>query len=71
MTFNVRGSYHRDGLNTWNNRAPLNVETIKHHAPHLIGFQELQGGNLETYQEVLRSGWNSGSPSRQGCYSQS
>ena len=53
MTFNVRGSYYKDGLNAWENRAPLNVETIKHYAPHLIGFQELQGGNLETYQEKL------------------
>jgi endonuclease/exonuclease/phosphatase family metal-dependent hydrolase len=53
MTFNVRGSNYRDGLNVWENRAPLNVETIKHYALHLIGFQELQGGNLETYQEKL------------------
>src|SRR3954465_5350356 len=53
MTFNVRDSYHRDGINAWDNRGPLNVETIKHHAPHLIGFQELQGGNLDTYQERL------------------
>ena len=53
MTFNVRGSYYRDGFNAWEHRAPLNVETIRHYAPHLIGFQELQGGNLETYQEKL------------------
>jgi hypothetical protein len=54
MTFNVRGSFNKsDGINAWNNRAALNVETIKQHAPHLIGFQELQGGNLETYQERL------------------
>ena len=53
MTFNVRGSYHEDGVNAWNNRAPLNVETIKHHAPHLISFQELQGGNLDTYRKSL------------------
>ncbi len=54
MTFNVRGSFNEgDGINAWNNRAALNVETIEHHAPHLIGFQELQSGNLETYRERL------------------
>ena len=53
MTFNVRGSSHGDGANAWDNRAPLNVQTIKHHKPHLIGFQELQDGNLETYKKKL------------------
>jgi endonuclease/exonuclease/phosphatase family metal-dependent hydrolase len=53
MTFNVRGSYHRDGDNAWNRRAPLNVQTIKSYRPHLIGFQELQDGNLETYKTKL------------------
>jgi endonuclease/exonuclease/phosphatase family metal-dependent hydrolase len=54
MTFNIRGSFHEgDGTNAWNNRAALNVETIKRHAPDLIGFQELQSGNLDTYQEKL------------------
>ena len=54
MTFNVRGSFHEDdGINAWSNRAPLNVETIERHAPDLIGFQELQKGNLDTYRERL------------------
>ena len=54
MSFNVRGSGHeRDGVNAWNNRADLNVETIERHAPHLIGFQEFQNGNLDTYREML------------------
>jgi endonuclease/exonuclease/phosphatase family metal-dependent hydrolase len=54
MTFNVRGSFNKsDGINAWNNRAALNVETIKRHAPDLIGFQELQSGNLDTYQQRL------------------
>ena len=54
MTFNVRGSFHEgDGINAWNNRQPLNVETIKHYAPHLIGFQELQSGNLDVYKKRL------------------
>jgi endonuclease/exonuclease/phosphatase family metal-dependent hydrolase len=54
MSFNVRGSF-RDGdkANAWNNRAASNVETIECWAPDLIGFQELQEGNLETYRERL------------------
>ncbi len=54
MTFNIRGAVHRgDGVNAWEGRAALNVRTIKRHAPDLIGFQELQGGNLATYREQL------------------
>src|SRR5919202_4520710 len=53
MTFNVRGAFHKsDGINAWVNRSVLNVETIKRHAPDLIGFQELQSGNLDTYEEL-------------------
>jgi endonuclease/exonuclease/phosphatase family metal-dependent hydrolase len=54
MSFNIRGSF-RDGgkANTWGNRADPNVETIERRAPALIGFQELQSGNLETYREKL------------------
>ena len=46
MSFNIRGSRFSDGDNIWPNRAPLNVETIRAHAPDLIGFQELDLGNL-------------------------
>jgi hypothetical protein len=53
MTFKVRGSSHRDRGNVRNNRAQLNVQKIKHHKPHLIGFQELQDGNLETCKRKL------------------
>jgi endonuclease/exonuclease/phosphatase family metal-dependent hydrolase len=54
MSFNVRGSFRdRAKTNAWDNRAPLNVETIVRWAPGLIGFQELQKGNLETYQKRL------------------
>ncbi len=54
MSFNVRGSFRdRAKTNAWDNRAPLNVETIVRWAPGLIGFQELQKGNLETYQKWL------------------
>jgi endonuclease/exonuclease/phosphatase family metal-dependent hydrolase len=54
MTFNIRGSCHTvDGANAWAGRAALNVAVIKRHAPDLIGFQELQRGNLETYRACL------------------
>jgi hypothetical protein len=54
MTFNIRGSFHDgDGINVWNNRSAVNVETIKRYAPHVIGFQELQSGNLDTYEKEL------------------
>lgn len=54
MTFNIRGSfYERDGVNVWDNRAMLNVKTIKRYVPDVIGFQELQIGNLKTYQAHL------------------
>jgi endonuclease/exonuclease/phosphatase family metal-dependent hydrolase len=54
MTFNVRGSFRDAGkANAWPNRAALNVETIRHAAPDLIGFQESQSGNLDTYREAL------------------
>ncbi len=54
MSFNVRGSFRDRGkAEAWENRAASNVETIERHAPDLIGFQELQRGNLETYRERL------------------
>jgi len=54
MSFNVRGSSRDRGkANAWKNRADLNVEVIERRTPDLIGFQELQRGNLETYRERL------------------
>src|SRR3954462_7138598 len=54
ISFNIRGSFRRgDGVNAWCNRAAPNVAIIKHCVPDLIGFQELQDGNLNTYQETL------------------
>ena len=54
MTFNIRGADSaQDGVNAWENRASLNVRTILDHAPDLIGFQELQAGNLATYEAPL------------------
>lgn len=54
MTFNVRGSaFDRGEANAWENRAAMNVATIRDAAPDLIGFQELQRGNLRVYEEEL------------------
>lgn len=54
MSFNIRGAFHwADGINSWPNRAPLNVATIARWSPDLIGFQELQDGNLQIYRERL------------------
>jgi endonuclease/exonuclease/phosphatase family metal-dependent hydrolase len=54
MTFNIKGSFSiKDGLNAWQQRSQLNVQTIKHARPDIIGFQEFQGGNLKTYKECL------------------
>ena len=54
MSFNVRGSSRDRGeANAWENRAGLNVETLERAAAALIGLQESQRGNLETYRERL------------------
>ena len=54
MSFNIRGADHPgDGANQWQYRAALNVATIRKYAPDVIGFQELQDGNLTTYQAEL------------------
>ncbi len=53
MTFNVRGSQHRDGENVWRRRMPLNVSVIERHSPDVIGFQEHQKGNARTYEKKL------------------
>ena len=51
MSFNIRGSHStKDGVNAWANRAALNVKTIRSYSPDLIGFQELEEGNLKEYQ---------------------
>lgn len=54
MTFNVRGSaFDRGEANAWENRAAMNVAVIRDAAPDLIGFQELQRGNLRVYEKEL------------------
>lgn len=53
MSFNIRGSRFDDGANRWPTRAELNVATIARQRPDLIGFQELDKGNLALYRERL------------------
>jgi len=52
MTFNIANALETedDGENAWALRAPLNVRTIQRYTPDLIGFQQFDDGNLETYQ---------------------
>jgi endonuclease/exonuclease/phosphatase family metal-dependent hydrolase len=53
LTFNVRGFYHADGANAWIQRETLNIETIRRTAPHLVGLQEVQTGNMKAYDRDL------------------
>jgi len=55
MSFNVRGSFRDVGRRQacWPSRAAENVAVIDRHAPHLVGLQECQRGNLLTYRERL------------------
>ncbi|MFW5690885.1 MAG: endonuclease/exonuclease/phosphatase family protein [Chloroflexota bacterium] len=54
MTMNVRGSHFEiDGAHYWPYRAGLAAETVLRHAPHIIGFQEFQTGNRDTFDQAL------------------
>lgn len=55
MSFNVRGSFRDLGKRDarWPSRAAKNVAAIERHAPHLVGLQECQRGNLITYRKHL------------------
>ena len=53
MTFNLKGSYYEDGANNWPLRAQLNSDTINKFSPDLIGFQEVQQGNIDHYARTL------------------
>ncbi len=54
MSFNIRGAFHpQDGVNDWPERAAVNVAVIRKYAPDLIGFQELEQGNLSVYETEL------------------
>jgi len=62
MTFNVRGSFHDDGANSWENRRELSIATIKKYTPDIIGFQEAQSGNLQTFDSELATYANERGP---------
>lgn len=55
MSFNIANAIDTDddGENAWAHRAPLNVTTIRRYVPDVIGFQQLDGGNRETYDREL------------------
>ena len=60
MTFNVNGAGYEgedaspeQARNAWRNRAEVNVATINRYSPDLIGLQEVQEPNLETYRREL------------------
>jgi endonuclease/exonuclease/phosphatase family metal-dependent hydrolase len=55
MTFNIANAIDTedDGENAWALRASLNVRTIKRYVPDLIGFQQCDDGNLDTYRSTL------------------
>ncbi|MFZ4814724.1 MAG: endonuclease/exonuclease/phosphatase family protein [Phototrophicaceae bacterium] len=46
MSFNLRGSAFDDGANVWPARAEMALDLIAKHDPDVIGFQEVQAGNL-------------------------
>ena len=55
MSFNVRGSFRDLGNREarWRSRAAENVAAIERRAPHVVGLQECQRGNLLTYRKHL------------------
>jgi len=53
MSFNIKCALFEDGENNWVHRAPINVATIRQQDPDLIGFQEVQPGNVVVYTEHL------------------
>jgi endonuclease/exonuclease/phosphatase family metal-dependent hydrolase len=59
MTFNIRGFYHpQDGVNAWQHREGLNIETVRAYRPDLLGVQEAQTGNLKAYHRELPQYWS-------------
>lgn len=53
MSFNVRYASPGDGLNIWENRRELTVDTIVGQAPDIIGMQELLLGQAKYLQSKL------------------
>ena len=53
MTFNIRYSGAKDGINIWDNRKELVSQLVKKYSPDLIGFQECKIDQLEFLKEHL------------------
>ena len=55
MSFNIASTLNDgESVNHWHNqRADLNVRVIRSYAPDLIGFQEVDHGNIATYHTGL------------------
>jgi endonuclease/exonuclease/phosphatase family metal-dependent hydrolase len=53
MTFNVRLPLQSDGVNSWDNRRDIFVETVRKRAPDLMGTQELYALQAEYIVEKL------------------
>lgn len=53
MSFNIQGTWPKEGPNSWTNRAPLIVALLLSQSPDLIGLQEAQAGNIEYLRRHL------------------
>ena len=47
MTFNVRYSTAKDGINQWDNRKKDVLNLLKNYSPDIVGFQEMLESQLE------------------------
>ena len=47
MSFNVRNSFARDGVNHWESRKGLVYNVIRDYAPDVLGLQEANSFQLE------------------------
>jgi endonuclease/exonuclease/phosphatase family metal-dependent hydrolase len=55
MSFNIRTSHGKDGVNSWENRKDLVLASLKKHAPDIIGFQELTPEQYSFLSEQLKN----------------
>jgi len=53
MSFNVRYDTAKDGQHNWSHRRRLVAETIRYHAPDVVGIQEAMGHQLRELEILL------------------
>ena len=53
MTFNVRYSTAKDGVNQWDNRKKDVLNLLKNYSPDIVGFQEMLKSQLEFINKNL------------------